>query len=139
MNNVQVRLIASSFLLLGVGAVSYAQDPPAQQPRPQQERERSQEEGTPAKLRGCLTKGSQAQQYVIADEESGEKIPFAVTPLMPVIRYAQPLAVGTPVSTVGSGTSSSVCGWFGSTPLADVIGSAPSATTRRAFRRTGSR
>jgi len=30
-----------------------------------------------------------------------EKIPFAVTPLMPVIRYAEPLAVGTPVRTVG--------------------------------------
>jgi hypothetical protein len=30
-----------------------------------------------------------------------EKIPFAVTPLMPVIRYAEPLAVTTPVRTVG--------------------------------------
>ena len=30
-----------------------------------------------------------------------EKIPFAVTPLMPVIRYAEPLDVGTPVQTVG--------------------------------------
>jgi hypothetical protein len=30
-----------------------------------------------------------------------EKMPFAVTPLMPVIRYAQPLDVGTPVRTVG--------------------------------------
>jgi hypothetical protein len=30
-----------------------------------------------------------------------EKIPFAVTPLMPVIRYARPLAVDTPVRTVG--------------------------------------
>jgi hypothetical protein len=30
-----------------------------------------------------------------------EKIPFAVTPLMPVIRYAQPLAVDTPGRTVG--------------------------------------
>jgi hypothetical protein len=30
-----------------------------------------------------------------------EKVPFAVTPLMPVIRYAQPLAVETPVRTVG--------------------------------------
>ena len=29
-----------------------------------------------------------------------EKIPFAVTPLMPVIRYAEPLDVGTPVRTV---------------------------------------
>jgi len=30
-----------------------------------------------------------------------EKIPFAVTPLMPVIRYAEPLADATPVRTVG--------------------------------------
>lgn len=30
-----------------------------------------------------------------------EKIPFAVTPLMPVIRYAEPLDVGTPVRTLG--------------------------------------
>jgi hypothetical protein len=30
-----------------------------------------------------------------------EKIPFAVTPLMPVIRYAEPLAVASPVRTVG--------------------------------------
>jgi hypothetical protein len=30
-----------------------------------------------------------------------EKIPFAVTPLMPVIRYAEPLASSTPVRTVG--------------------------------------
>jgi hypothetical protein len=30
-----------------------------------------------------------------------EKIPFAVTPLMPVIRYAEPLDVGPPVRTVG--------------------------------------
>ena len=30
-----------------------------------------------------------------------EKVPFAVTPLMPVIRYAQPLDAGEPVRTVG--------------------------------------
>ncbi len=30
-----------------------------------------------------------------------EKIPFAVTPLMPVIRYAEPLDLGPPVRTVG--------------------------------------
>jgi hypothetical protein len=30
-----------------------------------------------------------------------EKIPFAVTPLMPVIRYAAPPDVATPVGTVG--------------------------------------
>jgi hypothetical protein len=34
-----------------------------------------------------------------------EKIPFAVTPLMPVIRYAEPLDVGTPVGTVGEARS----------------------------------
>ncbi len=30
-----------------------------------------------------------------------EKVPFAVTPLMPVIRYAEPPGAGTPVRTVG--------------------------------------
>src|SRR5688572_11701414 len=30
-----------------------------------------------------------------------EKVPFAVTPLMPVIRYAEPLALGPPVRAVG--------------------------------------
>jgi hypothetical protein len=34
-----------------------------------------------------------------------EKIPFAVTPLMPVIRYAEPLNVGTTVGTVGEARS----------------------------------
>jgi hypothetical protein len=28
-------------------------------------------------LKGCLTKGSQAQEYVVADEKSGEKLAFA--------------------------------------------------------------
>jgi hypothetical protein len=30
-----------------------------------------------------------------------EKMPFAVTPLMPVIRYAEPVDIGTPVRTAG--------------------------------------
>jgi hypothetical protein len=34
-----------------------------------------------------------------------EKVPFAVTPLMPVIRYAEPLGAGTPVRTVGEARS----------------------------------
>jgi hypothetical protein len=34
-----------------------------------------------------------------------EKVPFAVTPLMPVIRYAAPLGAGTPVRTVGEARS----------------------------------
>jgi len=34
-----------------------------------------------------------------------EKVPFAVTPLMPVIRYAEPPGAGTPVRTVGEARS----------------------------------
>src|SRR5436190_17980817 len=34
-----------------------------------------------------------------------EKVPFAVTPLMPVIRCAEPLGAGTPVRTVGEARS----------------------------------
>jgi Peptidase family M48 len=34
-----------------------------------------------------------------------EKVPFAVTPLMPVIRYAEPLGAATPVRTVGEARS----------------------------------
>jgi len=34
-----------------------------------------------------------------------EKVPFAVTPLMPVIRYAEPLGVGAPVRTLGEARS----------------------------------
>jgi hypothetical protein len=37
-----------------------------------------------------------------------EKVPFAVTPLMPVIRYAEPLDDGTPVRTVGQVRSNEV-------------------------------
>jgi hypothetical protein len=58
-------------LLFSVGALTYAQDnPPARQPPP------AAREGTPATIRGCLTKGTQAQEYVVADEKSGEKVSF---------------------------------------------------------------
>lgn len=59
---------AIACFLLSTGAVSYAQQPPKS--------EQSQEEGTPAKLKGCLTKGSQPQQYVVADEGTGRKVAF---------------------------------------------------------------
>jgi hypothetical protein len=76
MKNVLGRLSAT--LILSVGALSYAQEnPPTQQPPAQRERQRSQDEGTPATIRGCLTKGSQAQEYVVADQKSGEKVSFA--------------------------------------------------------------
>jgi hypothetical protein len=65
-----------AMLLLSVGAATYAQDnPQAQQPPPAQ-RER-QAEAMPATIKGCLTKGSQAQEYVVADDKSGEKVSFA--------------------------------------------------------------
>jgi hypothetical protein len=34
-----------------------------------------------------------------------EKVPFAVTQLMPVLRYAEPSGVVTPVRTVGEARS----------------------------------
>lgn len=76
MKNVLPRLCAT--FLLSIGALSYAQDNPrAQQPPAERERQRNQDEGTPATVRGCLTKGSQAQEYVVADERSGQKVSFA--------------------------------------------------------------
>jgi hypothetical protein len=66
--------IIASFLL-GVGTLGYAQ----QQPPARQEAQRPQDEGAPLTLRGCLTKGSQSQQYIVADERSGQKIAFAAS------------------------------------------------------------
>ncbi len=68
----------ASVIVLSAGVLSYAQQPPSekQAPAAQQERDRSQDEGTPVTLRGCLSKGDQAQQYTIADETSGEKVSF---------------------------------------------------------------
>ena len=68
-----ILLFTSAFLLLSVGAVSYAQEPHTRPAQPQDQRS----EGTPATLKGCLTKGSQAQTYVVADETSGQKVMFS--------------------------------------------------------------
>jgi hypothetical protein len=72
----------ASFLLLSVGAIGYAQQPappptPQQQPGPQGQRDRSEGPATPATLKGCLTKGAQAQQYMVADEATGQSVSFA--------------------------------------------------------------
>jgi hypothetical protein len=69
----KIFLFTSAFLLLSVGSISYAQEPPARQAPPQEKKG----EGTPVTLKGCLTKGSQAQTYTVADEASGEKVMFA--------------------------------------------------------------
>jgi hypothetical protein len=60
--------------LLSVGTLGYAQQPPAQQ-----DSQRPKDEGAPMTLKGCLTKGSQPQQYIVADEKSGEKVAFAAS------------------------------------------------------------
>ena len=74
----KILVCLSATLLMSVGALSYAQDNPPAQPSPgQQDRQRSQDNGTPATIRGCLLKGSTAQEYVVADEKSGEKVSFA--------------------------------------------------------------
>src|SRR5262245_51409148 len=76
MKNILVRISAT--LVLSLGGLSCAQDnPTTQQPPAQREGQRNQDEGTPVTVRGCLTKGSQAQEYVVADERSGEKVSFA--------------------------------------------------------------
>jgi hypothetical protein len=59
-------------LLLSVGTLGYAQQSPAQQ-----DSQRPQDGGAQVTLKGCLTKGSQSQQYVVADQSSGDKIAFA--------------------------------------------------------------
>jgi hypothetical protein len=75
MKKALIPVFASMFL--SAGAVTYAQEAtPGQPPPAQQERQRTQEEDTPATLRGCLSKGTQAQEYVVADEKSGEKVSF---------------------------------------------------------------
>lgn len=66
-----ILLITSAFLFLNVGAVSYAQEPPPTRPA------QPQDQGTPVTLKGCLTKGNQAQTYLVADETSGKKVMFA--------------------------------------------------------------
>ncbi|WP_321471309.1 hypothetical protein [uncultured Paludibaculum sp.] len=68
-----ILLFTSAFLLLSVGVVSYAQEPQSPPAQPQDQKS----EGTPATLKGCLTKGSEAQMYSVADEASGQKVMFS--------------------------------------------------------------
>jgi hypothetical protein len=61
--------------LLSIGAVGYAQQERQKPPEQQQERQR-QAESTPMTFTGCLTKGTQAEEYVLVDK-SGQKLTFA--------------------------------------------------------------
>ncbi|MGH9632548.1 MAG: hypothetical protein ACRD7E_29940 [Bryobacteraceae bacterium] len=72
---------ALACMVLGVGTASYAQQegPAGQQQRPSEQQRQRQDEGTPISLKGCLTKGSQAQEYVLADEKSGQNVTFSAS------------------------------------------------------------
>ncbi|MBN9660334.1 MAG: hypothetical protein J0H49_19250 [Acidobacteria bacterium] len=68
-----ILLITTAFLFLSGGTASFAQQP---QPRPTQPQDQKSED-TPATLKGCLTKGSEAQTYALADDTSGQKVVFS--------------------------------------------------------------
>ena len=61
-----------------VGSVAYAQqEPPPQAPPAQQNAQPAEDSGSPMVLKGCLKKGTQAQEYVVADDDSGKQTSFA--------------------------------------------------------------
>lgn len=68
-----ILIIPTAFLLLSGGVVSYAQQPQARPMQPQEQKS----EDTPATLKGCLTKGGDAQTYALADDMSGQKVVFS--------------------------------------------------------------
>ncbi|MGC4048492.1 MAG: hypothetical protein QM757_02110 [Paludibaculum sp.] len=68
-----ILLSTTTALFLSLAATSYAQEPPA---RPSQPQEQKSEE-TPATLKGCLTRGSGAQTYSVADDVSGQMVTFS--------------------------------------------------------------
>src|SRR6185312_12010147 len=73
MKKALIPVFASMFL--SAGAVTYAQEAtPGQPPPAQQERQRTQEEDTPATLPAGLSKGTQAQEYGVAEEKTSEKV-----------------------------------------------------------------
>ena len=59
------------------------------------------EGNTPARVAPPSGKGTLDRSPAVPLMSVRENVPFAVTPLMPVIRYAEPLSVDTPVRTVG--------------------------------------
>jgi hypothetical protein len=71
-----MKLIYSALLtaVLALGTAAYAQDQkqPGQQQGKQQPSDASKTSYT-----GCLTKGTSDGNYVITDQASGEKVPFA--------------------------------------------------------------
>jgi hypothetical protein len=66
-------------MMFSITVIAYAQQEPQAQPQqpPAREQPQAQAQDSALTLRGCLTKGSAAQQYVVADEASGQNVPFA--------------------------------------------------------------
>ena len=69
-----MKLFSSVVLLTGLalGSVAYGQDPaqptpPAQKPT----------DAPKVIVTGCLMKGTEAAQYMITDQKTGEKVPFS--------------------------------------------------------------
>jgi len=70
-----MKLIHSAFLtaMLALGTAAYAQG--QNQPPPQQKQQPT--DASKTSYTGCLTKGASDGNYVITDQGSGEKVPFA--------------------------------------------------------------
>ena len=65
-----MKLFRSVVLLTGLalGSVAYGQDPtPPQKPSDDQK----------VSVTGCLMKGTEAAQYMVTDQKTGEKVPFS--------------------------------------------------------------
>ena len=61
-------------VLIALGTTAYAQEPGQSTPPPQQ-----RDDAQNVSLVGCLTKGTPANQYLITDQKSGEKVAFAAS------------------------------------------------------------
>ncbi|HJT88044.1 MAG TPA: hypothetical protein VJ732_09310 [Bryobacteraceae bacterium] len=77
MKKTLLPVIAS--LLAVVASTAYAQQQP---PARRQGDAQRQDTGTAVTYRGCLTKGTQPQQYNLADEQSGHNVTFSGSPVL---------------------------------------------------------
>jgi hypothetical protein len=57
---------------LALASLAYGQDPPQGTPTPQKSGDASK-----VSVTGCLTKGTNANEYLVTDQKTGEKLPFA--------------------------------------------------------------
>src|SRR6476660_781244 len=75
-----MKLFSSVVLLTGLalGSVAYGQDPAqTPPPPPQQQQQQPPTDTAKVSVTGCLMKGTDAAQYTITDQKTGEKVPFS--------------------------------------------------------------